>query len=395
MNKKYRKIWQVLHSYEGEILGYLKRAVEDGEVARDLFQEVYYQALVNLDRLNPDRSLKNWLYTVARNKVINYYRDQNRRAAQPLEAHHQTLDAPHAKTDDEAIQFALQALPERQRKIFLLREIEELDYRQLASEFRLSEAAVTSLLSRARNNFKKQYQLFFLPDWLKRAARQLPLEDVLRFVKPEVTDQPILRNIFEQSQRYFSNIRQQWDLVREQFFTLDHLHQIFSELPELENKTVLDAGSATGMVAINCALKARQVIAVDINRRFVRYLRHIQRTLGLQNLWVVRADLRTIPLRPQSVDLIFATLVLHHLPHPPGWFETAAMLLKAKGHLVIVDFERHNNRQLADTMHDIWLGFAPAAVERWAKDNQMKLAASQQWHSRAGLAVRRYLFEKR
>ena len=394
MNKDYQKVWQELLGFQAEILGYLKRSVEDGEVARDLFQEVYYQALVNLPKLRADRSLKNWLYTVARNKVINYLRDHRRRKMVVFDDQY-ISDAPQRVAhDSEAVQYALQALPERQRKILLLRELEHLNYQNLAREFALSEAAVTSLLKRARDNFKKHYQLFFLPERLKKEAHLLPIEDLLRFVNPEVTDRPIIQNLIQRSQKYFSDINRQWDDLREQFFSPDHLQRILKHLPRLNDKTILDAGSATGMVAINCALKAKQVVAIDLNRRFTGYLNEIKKLLMLNTLTVIQGDLRRTPLRPQRFDLIFTVLVLHHLPQPQQWFSDAARLLKNGGHLIVVEFERHTDKQLADTMHDLWLGFNPSLIERWGKSNHLQLTFSESWSSKPGLNVRWYLLKK-
>ncbi len=394
MNKEYQKVWQQLRQYEGEILGFIKQSVEDGEVARDLFQDVYYQALLHLPELNPERSLKNWLYTVARNRVLNYFRDSSRRTYQEVQEHHQITDAQFSEVDQEAVQFALKALPERQRKVFLLREIEELDYQTLAKEMNLSEAALTSLLNRARKNFKKHYQLFFLPAWLQNESSTLPLDDLLRFVRPENTDHPILTEVLKKSQSYFSRLKQHWDPIRAQFFRLEHLQNIFKHLPDLSQRIVLDAGSATGMVALNCALKAQKVIALDLNKKFVQHLQQTARTLGLKNLINLQADLRKTPVWHDSIDVIFTVLVLHHLPQPQKWFKTAFQILKPGGQLVVVEFERHHNKQLADTMHDLWLGFQPSLIKRWAKENNLELKTSEQWLSKPGVPVRWYLFVK-
>ena len=394
MNKEYQKIWQQLRSYEGEILGFIKQSVEDGEIARDLFQDVYYQALLHLPELNPDRSLKNWLYTVARNRILNFFRDSRRRTFQEVQDHHQVTDSTFSPNDEEAVQFALNALPERQRKVLLLREIEELDYQTMAKEMKLSEAALTSLLNRARKNFKKHFQLFFLPGWLQLTSSSLPLDDLLRFVRPENTDRPILTEVLKKSQGYFSKLKQQWDPIRDQFFNTEHLQHIFEQLPDLSGRIVLDAGSATGMVALNAALKAQTVIALDLNGKFVHHLQQIKKTLSLNNLFNIQADLRKAPIRAESIDVIFTVLVLHHLPQPQKWFKTAFQILNSRGLLVVVEFERHFNKQLADTMHDLWLGFQPSLIKRWASENDFKLKISEQWLSKSGVPVRWFLFTK-
>ncbi|HHE54897.1 MAG TPA: class I SAM-dependent methyltransferase [Caldithrix abyssi] len=216
----------------------------------------------------------------------------------------------------------------------------------------------------------------------------------MRFVRPENTDRPILTEVLKKSQGYFSKLKQQWDPIRDQFFNTEHLQHIFEQLPDLSGRIVLDAGSATGMVALNAALKAQTVIALDLNGKFVHHLQQIKKTLSLNNLFNIQADLRKAPIRAESIDVIFTVLVLHHLPQPQKWFKTAFQILNSRGLQVVVEFERHFNKQLADTMHDLWLGFQPSLIKRWASENDFKLKISEQWLSKSGVPVRWFLFTK-
>ncbi|NOX89122.1 MAG: sigma-70 family RNA polymerase sigma factor [Calditrichaeota bacterium] len=394
MNKEAEKIWQKLRSYESEVFGFLKRSLGDGETARDLFQEVYLKALENIDRLDADRSLKNWLLTVARNRVINYYRDKSRRQFESINENH-IVDAGHDDEIEEgAVQFALKALPERQKRIFLKRELDGLNYNELSSEFGLTPAAVNSLLNRARSNFKKHYQLYFLPDWVKKNSGKLPVEDLLRFIHVSSVHGDVVRQAHEKSQRFFSDIRHEWDKLRERFFPEERLREIFNRLGSLENKIILDAGSGAGMIAVKAALRAKRVFAAEINPSMIRQLRMLKEKLVLRNLIIIRNDIRRFCFKPQSADAVFATLVLHHLPRPEIWLKETAAVLKKGGRLVIVDFDRHGNKQLADMMHDLWLGFPPDLVKRWANQAQLELVDSRTWNSEEGIPVYYQIYEK-
>ncbi|MBQ7823490.1 MAG: sigma-70 family RNA polymerase sigma factor, partial [Bacteroidaceae bacterium] len=52
----------------------------------------------------------------------------------------------------------ISSLPEKQRNIILLREIEEMSYRDIAQELSISEAQVKVILFRARQTIKEIYQ---------------------------------------------------------------------------------------------------------------------------------------------------------------------------------------------------------------------------------------------
>lgn len=47
---------------------------KDSDVAKDLFQETLYRALVNQDKYDVGTNIKAWLYTIMRNIFINRYR---------------------------------------------------------------------------------------------------------------------------------------------------------------------------------------------------------------------------------------------------------------------------------------------------------------------------------
>lgn len=54
---------------------------KDSEVAKDLFQETLYRALMNRDKYDVGTNIKAWLYTIMRNVFINQYRKRVRRRA--------------------------------------------------------------------------------------------------------------------------------------------------------------------------------------------------------------------------------------------------------------------------------------------------------------------------
>ncbi len=394
MIKETQKIWQILLSFQGEVYGYLKQAVGDGEIAKDLFQEVYLRALLHLHELDEHRSLKAWLMTVSRHLVVNYYRDFKRRTFIQLDEQTGGSVSAQWTGGDEAIEKALKALPERQRQVLLRRELDGISYEALAREFNLSLSALTSLLKRARENLKRNYQLYFLPEWVQKGVRDLPLDDLLRFVSDVPLSSDVMHQVQAESQRFFSHIRHRWDALRKRFFPQEKLEDIFAVLKISPDSIVLDAGSGTGLVAVKAALLARKVIALDLNRQMIRQLRQLRQQLGLTNLNIVRADLRRLCLAAESVHLVFATLVLHHLPRPQRWFAETARILKPGGRFVVVDFDRHGHKQLADTMHDLWLGFSPHVLRRWAEEAGLHEVAGESWQSDEGLPVYYRIFEK-
>lgn len=390
---KREQIWQRLHGHEAEIFGFIKNAVGNGDIARDLCQDVYLQAARNLDRLQPERSLKNWLVTVARNRVINYFRERQRRSYEPLAENLLTSES-RTQIADQAFRHALNRLSSRQKQVFILRELEGLNYAELARQMKLSVAAVTSLLKRARERLSRNYLLYFLPGWFERQAAQLDLNDLARFINAFEEPEFLLARIQEKSQGFFNAIRDQWESIRKEFIPDEIFDQILAGCGPFQGKKVLDMGSGTGFVSIKSASLGAAVTGIDINPRMLDYLRTTRQNLQLDNLKLVRADIKHLPVRSGSFDLIFLTLVLHHLARPNVQLQQAAALLNPGGRLVLVDFQRHGNKELADRMHDIWLGFDQERIKKWGRSCGLRQVAAFSWNTPRDLSAFYHIYEK-
>ena len=71
MINKISATYQAEHS---KLLKYIRSKVSRLEDAEDIAQDVFYQALINLNALVPVEDLMAWLFSVARNRIIDWYR---------------------------------------------------------------------------------------------------------------------------------------------------------------------------------------------------------------------------------------------------------------------------------------------------------------------------------
>ncbi len=149
------------------LLGFIRNRVSSLEEAEDIMQDVFYQFVAGYDTIESLDRVTSWLFSVARNKIIDRYR---RDASRPKRADIGLLagmdeDAPLTLQDIlpdlgntpedaylrdmiwEAIMDALDDLPAEQRQIFVLNEIEERGFREIAEE---TGTSINTLLSRKR-----------------------------------------------------------------------------------------------------------------------------------------------------------------------------------------------------------------------------------------------------
>ena len=72
--KKQYDVTQWVNEYSGTLFGYALQRLRDREVAADLVQETFLAAWRNVDTYNGEASVKTWLFTILKNKIIDYYR---------------------------------------------------------------------------------------------------------------------------------------------------------------------------------------------------------------------------------------------------------------------------------------------------------------------------------
>lgn len=150
-----------------KLLGFIRSRVSTVEEAEDILQDVFYQFVAGFETIESIDRVTSWLYSVARNKIIDRYR---RDSARPKRTDFELLTGK----DDEApltlqeilpdlgntpesallreaiwdeITDALAELPADQREIFILNEIEERGFKEIAEETGVS---INTLLSRKR-----------------------------------------------------------------------------------------------------------------------------------------------------------------------------------------------------------------------------------------------------
>ncbi|MEP6528151.1 MAG: RNA polymerase sigma factor [Nocardioidaceae bacterium] len=129
----------------------------DHQAAEDAVQETMTKAWLNLDRFRGDAGLRTWLFRL----LVNQCSDIRRRR-RPIAVDDGLLSVLAADTAPEpaeaatvvelreALDLALLELPWRQRAAWLLREIEELTYAEIAEILGTSVTVVRGQLHRAR-----------------------------------------------------------------------------------------------------------------------------------------------------------------------------------------------------------------------------------------------------
>jgi len=159
---------ELVRVHTRRVYGVCYRFTNSDSEAQDLTQEVFLRVFKNLRSFRAGEGLfVVWLTRLTRNLLIDHYRrTRMERASESIEDHALTLEentAAIGKTEgmlagreaSELLQGALQKLSPELRETVILRDLEELEYREIAQVLNVPEGTVKSRLNRGRAELAK------------------------------------------------------------------------------------------------------------------------------------------------------------------------------------------------------------------------------------------------
>lgn len=163
------EIQKTVHKERKRLLDFIRQRVNSDEDAEDILQDVFYQFVNAYRMMEPIEKVTSWLFTVARNRITDLYRKKKSSSFSSL------LPPDQDSSDDEGQSYfleeimqdasetpesrymrsliwdtlnaALAELPEEQRQVFTLHELEGLSFKDIAIQ---TGQPVNTLLSRKR-----------------------------------------------------------------------------------------------------------------------------------------------------------------------------------------------------------------------------------------------------
>jgi len=125
--------------------------------APDLTQQTFLKVFRTIQQFSDSSRFETWLHRVTVNECLQHIRSRNRRPEVALDVEPAGVgsETGAAIESAELLQVALGHLQPELRTIFVLRELEELSYAELAETLDVSAGTVASRLNRARTQLKR------------------------------------------------------------------------------------------------------------------------------------------------------------------------------------------------------------------------------------------------
>ena len=150
---------EIYRAYAQTVYRYLLALTRDADLAEELTQETFYQAIRSIDRYRGDSRVSTWLCAIAKNRLGVYRR---RRAAESppeeaafaLSAETEALGA----LERRELLRAIHALEEPGREVLVLRAFGALSYREIGEIFGKTENWARVTCYRAREKLRKEWK---------------------------------------------------------------------------------------------------------------------------------------------------------------------------------------------------------------------------------------------
>lgn len=147
---------EIYRSHHRRVWALARRWESDAEAAEDLLQEAFVSVWRSLPDFRGDSALSTWIHTIVVRTALDRARAEKRREERELSA--QDGDSAAGGTfpgKDIDLERAIAALPDGQRRMFLLHAVEGYRCREIAERLGVAVGTVQSQLFRAREKLKE------------------------------------------------------------------------------------------------------------------------------------------------------------------------------------------------------------------------------------------------
>ncbi|NIM91479.1 MAG: methyltransferase domain-containing protein [Candidatus Aminicenantes bacterium] len=172
------------------------------------------------------------------------------------------------------------------------------------------------------------------------------------------------------SKKYFETVADQWDTMREGFFSENVREKAFETASLQPSKLAADVGAGTGFITEGLIKRGLKVIAVDQSKAMLDKLKLKFPSSSQIDCRIGEAE--KLPVEDDSVDYVFANMFLHHVKNPQLAIKEMTRILKSGGKLVISDLDEHDFQFLKIEHHDRWMGFKREDVKQWFREAGLK-----------------------
>ena len=142
-----------------------KSAIRNSNDADDLLQDIFLKVYINLNDYDADLPFSSWLYRIAHNETVSFFRKKNVRPVSIASEEANRLfenisdgidftESVNAKINADLLRKALLELEKQYRDVLILKFLEEKSYNEIADILTIPIGTVGTLISRGKKQLK-------------------------------------------------------------------------------------------------------------------------------------------------------------------------------------------------------------------------------------------------
>lgn len=149
----------VWHALSDELRAFLRSRVPSESDAEDILQDVFVRIVEKIGSLREAGRIESWVYQIARNAIVDFYRRRTPQPADPVEVavdpHEEDGDGNLNRSVAAWLSLMIGALPETQRDAVRMYEIEGFSQSEIANRLNISLSGAKSRVQRGRRQLEQ------------------------------------------------------------------------------------------------------------------------------------------------------------------------------------------------------------------------------------------------
>lgn len=184
-----------------------------------------------------------------------------------------------------------------------------------------------------------------------------------------------------------SALREKQDLIAALDVYAKQVVDLLDSSPLPGRRRVLEVGPGEGDFLMHLSQRFDTVTALDNTEAMLSSAKAFAQAHALSNITFVHDDTHYCRTAGDMFDCSVINMVLHHTPSPAQVFADVAQALMPGGVLLVCDLCNHNQDWVRNACGDLWLGFDPADLSRWAGENSFNEGQSIYFALRNGFQI--------
>jgi len=155
---------------------------------------------------------------------------------------------------------------------------------------------------------------------------------------------------------------------------------LLTHVPLSQNYNMLDYGCGSGLIGMHLYSAVKSITMMDNSEGMLNILKEKIQKDNISNMEVMKSDLESSEIEPETFDVIYMNNVLHHIDDISSFLRLAKKTLKPKGYLCIGDFEKEDGSFHEDNSDVKHFGFDEQEIDAYLENCNLKKMKMEKYY---------------